>query len=42
MSVYEKKVPAWKVEAVDDLAKIIKDSKMVGLINGLVLSTSQV
>ena len=33
MSVYEKKVPAWKVEAVDDLAKIIMDSKMVGLIN---------
>ena len=33
MSVYEKSVPQWKQDAVDALASIINESKMVGLVN---------
>ena len=33
MSVYEKIIPQWKIDAVDQLAETIKDSKMIGLVN---------
>ncbi|MFX0107254.1 MAG: 50S ribosomal protein L10 [Candidatus Hodarchaeota archaeon] len=33
MSVYEKTIPQWKLEAVEKLAKQIEDSQMVGLVN---------
>ncbi|TFG13311.1 50S ribosomal protein L10 [Candidatus Thorarchaeota archaeon] len=33
MSVYEKKIPQWKIDLVDKLAETIKNSKMVGLVN---------
>ena len=33
MSVYEKKIPQWKQDAVDKLATTINDSEMIGLVN---------
>ncbi|MHA1637505.1 MAG: 50S ribosomal protein L10 [Candidatus Thorarchaeota archaeon] len=33
MSIYEKTIPQWKIDTVEQLAEIIKDSKMVGLVN---------
>ncbi len=33
MSVYERHVPQWKIDNVEVLAKTIKDSAMVGLVN---------
>jgi large subunit ribosomal protein L10 len=33
MSVYEKTIPQWKQDAVDQLAATINDSQMVGLVN---------
>jgi len=33
MSVYERHIPQWKIDRVEELAKTIKDSAMVGLIN---------
>lgn len=33
MSVYEKTIPQWKIDAVDKIAEIIKASKMIGLVN---------
>ncbi len=33
MSVYEKSIPQWKVDAVEKLIESINDSKMVGLVN---------
>jgi len=33
MSTYERHVPQWKIDRVADLAKTIKDSAMVGLVN---------
>ncbi|MHA1957233.1 MAG: 50S ribosomal protein L10 [Candidatus Thorarchaeota archaeon] len=33
MSVYERKIPQWKVDAVDKLAETIKNSQMIGLVN---------
>ncbi|MFW9907481.1 MAG: 50S ribosomal protein L10 [Candidatus Thorarchaeota archaeon] len=33
MSVYERHIPQWKIDAVDNLIKTFKESKMVGLIN---------
>lgn len=33
MSVYEKTIPQWKIDAVEKLAEIINDSKMIGLVN---------
>ena len=33
MSVYEKSIPQWKVDAVGKLVETINDSKMVGLVN---------
>ncbi|MFX1369505.1 MAG: 50S ribosomal protein L10 [Promethearchaeota archaeon] len=33
MSVYEKSIPQWKVDMVEQLASRIKDSEMVGLVN---------
>jgi large subunit ribosomal protein L10 len=33
MSVYEKKIPQWKQDAVDRLTATINDSEMIGLVN---------
>lgn len=33
MSIYEKTIPQWKVDSVEKLASIIKESKMIGLVN---------
>ncbi len=33
MSVYEKTIPQWKVDSVEKLASVIKESKMIGLVN---------
>ncbi|MFW9850871.1 MAG: 50S ribosomal protein L10, partial [Candidatus Thorarchaeota archaeon] len=33
MSVYERHIPQWKIDRVEELAKTIKDSAMVGLVN---------
>ncbi len=33
MSVYERQIPQWKIDRVEELAKAIKDSNMVGLVN---------
>ena len=33
MSVYERRIPQWKIDRVEELVKTIKDSKMVGLVN---------
>ncbi|MFW9815769.1 MAG: 50S ribosomal protein L10, partial [Candidatus Thorarchaeota archaeon] len=33
MSVYEKTIPQWKQDAVDDLAKTINESDMIGLVS---------
>ena len=33
MSVYEKTIPQWKIDAVTKLAKAIDDSEMIGLVN---------
>ena len=33
MSVYERKIPQWKVDEVDKLAETIKNSQMIGLVN---------
>ncbi|MHA2424072.1 MAG: 50S ribosomal protein L10 [Candidatus Thorarchaeota archaeon] len=33
MSVYERTIPQWKIDRVEELAKTIKDSAMVGLVN---------
>ena len=33
MSVYERQIPQWKIDRVEELAKTIKDSAMVGLVN---------
>ncbi|MHA1951200.1 MAG: 50S ribosomal protein L10 [Candidatus Thorarchaeota archaeon] len=33
MSVYEKTIPQWKQDSVDNLTKTINDSKMIGLVN---------
>ncbi|TFG31006.1 50S ribosomal protein L10 [Candidatus Thorarchaeota archaeon] len=33
MSVYEKTIPQWKVDAVEKLVATINDSKMIGLVN---------
>ncbi|MGQ4910995.1 MAG: 50S ribosomal protein L10 [Candidatus Thorarchaeota archaeon] len=33
MSVYEKKIPEWKIEAVQKLATAIDESEMIGLVN---------
>ncbi len=33
MSVYEREIPQWKIDTVNDLAETIKSSKMIGLVN---------
>ncbi len=33
MSVYEKTIPQWKIDSVEELTTIIKESKMIGLVN---------
>ncbi len=33
MSIYEKSIPQWKVDAVQKLIETINDSKMIGLVN---------
>ena len=33
MSIYEKTIPQWKVDSVEELASIISESKMIGLVN---------
>ncbi len=33
MSIYEKTIPQWKVDSVEELASVIKESKMIGLVN---------
>lgn len=33
MSLYEKKIPQWKIDTVNKLAEMIKKSEMIGLIN---------
>jgi len=33
VSVYEKTIPQWKVDSVEKLASVIKESKMIGLVN---------
>ena len=33
MSVYEKKIPQWKVDSVENLTTTIDESKMIGLVN---------
>ncbi|MCJ7817905.1 MAG: 50S ribosomal protein L10 [Candidatus Thorarchaeota archaeon] len=33
MSLYEKTIPQWKIESVEELAETINDSKMIGLVN---------
>ena len=33
MSIYEKTIPQWKIDSVEELTTIIKESKMIGLVN---------
>jgi len=33
VSIYEKTIPQWKVDSVEELASIISESKMIGLVN---------
>ncbi|MBE0526513.1 MAG: 50S ribosomal protein L10, partial [Candidatus Thorarchaeota archaeon] len=33
MSLYEKTIPKWKIDSVENLAETINDSKMIGLVN---------
>ena len=33
MSIYEKTIPQWKVDSVEELTSIISESKMIGLVN---------
>ncbi|MCK4567669.1 MAG: 50S ribosomal protein L10, partial [Candidatus Thorarchaeota archaeon] len=33
MSIYEKTIPQWKIDSVEELSTIINESKMIGLVN---------